>query len=314
MSYQSNEMELFMQISRLFEIVYLLMNKKSMTAKELSRHFEVSQRTIYRDIETLCEAGIPIYTNKGKGGGIALMEHFVLNKSVLSEQEQNDILSALQGFQATSYPDTEKVLSKLNSLFGDKNANWVEVDFSNWNNNEEEKAKFNLLKEAILNRKVIEFDYYSSYGNHSHRITYPQKLIFKGQAWYLYSYCKDKEDYRYFKISRIKELYVLSDNFITTPPPVIHKDVPALEDLTPMVTVVLKVDASMAYRIFDEFPTQSLIKNEDGSFQVRANVQAGVWLLGYLMSYEEHLEVIEPLELREALIQKYKSALKRYEI
>jgi predicted DNA-binding transcriptional regulator YafY len=290
------------------------MNKKSTTAKELSQHFEVSQRTIYRDIETLCEAGIPIYTNKGKGGGIALMEHFILNKSVLSEQEQNDILSALQGFKATNYPDTEKVLSKLNSLFGDKNTNWVEVDFSNWNNNEEDKVKFNLLKEAILNRKVIEFDYYNSYGQSSHRITYPQKLIFKGQAWYLYSYCKDKEDYRYFKISRIKEPCVQTEEFSDTPLPLERKAEAPSEVIMPMVCVVLKVDAAMAYRIYDEFPMESLVKNEDGSFLIHAKVQAGGWLHGYLMSYEDHLEVLEPLELREELINKYRNALKRYEI
>ena len=130
-----------MQISRLFEIVYILMNKKNTTAKELSEHFEVSQRTIYRDIDTLSQAGIPIYTNKGKGGGIGLMEHFVLNKSVLSEQEQNDILSALQGFKVTSYSDTNQVLSKLNSLFGSKNTDWIEVDFSYWNSKEEDKPK-----------------------------------------------------------------------------------------------------------------------------------------------------------------------------
>ena len=149
------EGEPIMQISRLFEIVYILMNKKSTTAKELCEHFEVSQRTIYRDIDTLCQAGIPIYTTKGKGGGIALMDNFVLNKSVLSEQEQNEILAALSGFKVATNTASNQVLHKLGALFGNKSTEWIEVDFSNWNNNEPDKNKFNLIKETILNHKVF---------------------------------------------------------------------------------------------------------------------------------------------------------------
>jgi predicted DNA-binding transcriptional regulator YafY len=208
-----------MQINRLFEIVYILMNKKSTTTKELSEHFEVSQRTIYRDIETLCQAGIPIYTTKGKGGGIGLLEHFILNKSLLSDQEQSDILSALQGLKATSYADTDKVLSKLNSMFGNKGQDWIEVDFSYWNSNEEDKQKFGQLKDAILSHRIIQFDYYNSYGQESHRTLEPGKLVFKGQAWYLYGYCRDKKDERFFKISRIKSLQI--DNVTFSPSPLL---------------------------------------------------------------------------------------------
>ena len=302
-----------MQINRLFEIVYILMNKKITTAKELSEHFEVSQRTIYRDIETLCQAGIPIYTNKGKGGGIGLMEHFVLNKSVLSEQERNDILSALQGFKATSYSDTDQVLSKLNSMFGNKNSDWIEVDFTYWNNNEEDKIKFQLLKESILNQKVIQFKYNNSYGEESHRIVEPRKLFFKGQAWYLYGYCRDKTDLRYFKISRIKDLHIETEVFDAPPATDNEKvEVPPRETHN-MISADLKVDAEMAYRIFDEFPQEAIVKNEDGSFLIHAKLQAGGWLLGYLMSYEDHLEILKPIELREKLIDKYKNALKKYE-
>lgn len=290
------------------------MNKKTITAKELSEHFEVSQRTIYRDIETLCQAGIPIYTNKGKGGGIGLMEHFVLNKSVLSDQEQNDILAALQGFKVTSYSNTDQVLSKLNSLFGNKNSDWIEVDFSNWNSNEEDKEKFNLLKDAILNRKVIQFDYYNSYGQESHRTSEPRKLVFKGQAWYLYGYCRDKKDFRYFKITRIKDLQIDLENFLET-----TLTVNEIEGIPPqttlnLVSLVLKIDADMAYRIYDEFHKATIIKNEDGSFLIHTELQAGGWLLGYLMSYEDHLEILEPSSLREELINIYKNALKKYEI
>jgi predicted DNA-binding transcriptional regulator YafY len=301
-----------MQINRLFEIVYILMNKKSTTAKEFCEHFEVSQRTIYRDIETLCQAGIPIYTTKGKGGGIGLMEHFVLNKSLLSEEEQSDILSALQGLKATSYADTGNVLSKLNSLFGSKSPDWIEVDFSYWNSNEEDKQKFGQLKEAILNHKVIQFDYYNSYGQESHRILEPHKLIFKGQAWYLYGYCRDKKDDRFFKISRMKALQISAE---VLQPTLLIPSEDKKQDRQPnypQTEVSFKADAEMAFRVYDEFPKEAIEKQEDGSFLIHAKLYGGSWLPGYLMSYEDHIEVLGPPELRNIIIEKYQKALKKY--
>jgi predicted DNA-binding transcriptional regulator YafY len=302
-----------MQINRLFEIVYLLMNKKATTAKELSDHFEVSQRTIYRDIETLCQAGIPIYTTKGKGGGIGLMDHFVLNKSVLSSQEQNEILAALHGLKATNYTETDQVLSKLNSLFGTENADWIEVDFSYWNSNEEDKMKFAQIKNAILNHKIILFDYFNSYGQESHRSIGPMKLIFRGQAWYLLGYCLEKKDNRYFKITRMKNLQVTQQEFITPSIEAKTEDLPS-PNYYDTVPLLLRIDAEMAYRIYDEFPKDAIQRMDDGSFLVHTSMKSGGWLTGYLMSYEDHIEVLEPVELKDNLIQKYKNALSKYDI
>ena len=94
-----------MQINRLFEMVHILLNKKNVTAKELAEHFEVSIRTVYRDIETLTFAGIPVYSSRGKNGGIRLLENYVLNKTLISQDEQNEILYALQSLKAASYPE-----------------------------------------------------------------------------------------------------------------------------------------------------------------------------------------------------------------
>ena len=119
-----------MQINRLLEIVYILLSKKTVTAKELAGRFGVSQRTIYRDIDALSLAGIPVYTEKGKGGGISLLPGFVLNKSILSEGEQQEILSALQGLSAVSAAQTDNVLQKLSALFNTNSIGWIDVDFS----------------------------------------------------------------------------------------------------------------------------------------------------------------------------------------
>ncbi len=302
-----------MQISRLFEIVYILMNQKSTTAKELREHFEVSQRTIYRDIETLCQAGIPIYTTKGKGGGIALMENFVLNKSVLSKQEQNEILAALSGFKAATNTESDRIINKLGALFGNKSYDWIEVDFSNWNHNELDKKKFNEIKNAILNRNIISFEYYNANGQSSHRRIDPYKLWFRGQAWYLFGYCKHKKDGRYFKISRIRNLEITNEAFVPDPFLLKHDEEPAQAMNYPMIFAVLKLDASMGYRIYDEFPSECIERSFDGSFIVRTTLQDSSWLMGYLMSFEEHLEILEPKELRDRIIMKYKKSLSKYD-
>ena len=146
-----------MQINRLFEIVYLLLEKKQVTANELAEHFEVSARTIYRDIETLSSAGIPIYMIRGKGGGISLLPEFVLDKTVITNAEREDILSSLHAMQAVSLTEAGSTLHKLGGLFGGTNADWIEVDFSFWGDGEKEAGLFELLKQTILEKKVLQF-------------------------------------------------------------------------------------------------------------------------------------------------------------
>ena len=140
-----------MQISRLFEIVYLLLERRSVTARELAERFEVSPRTIYRDVDALAQAGIPVYADRGQGGGIRLMEQFVLNKSLLSVKERRELLASVQGMQAVREEEVQPLLEKLSSLFGAEREDWIEVDFSPWTSSGELGKYFQLLKEAILN-------------------------------------------------------------------------------------------------------------------------------------------------------------------
>ena len=146
-----------MHASRLFEIVYILLNKDRVTAKELAERFGVSTRTIYRDIDTIGLAGIPVYSEKGKGGGISLLPDFVLNKSILSEQEQSEILASLQGLTQIRTDDTSHVLQKLSTVFNKTAAKWLEVDFSDWSF--ERQDFWGGFKSAILQKLVVEFDY-----------------------------------------------------------------------------------------------------------------------------------------------------------
>lgn len=188
-----------MQINRLFEIVYILLEKMKITARELADKFEVSTRTIYRDIEILSAAKIPVYANKGKGGGISILDDYVLNKSLLSEEEQNQILFALQSIEKISNQEGKSILEKMGAIFNKSKTNWIEVDFSDWGTMGEQDQTFNLIKKAILKQNRLEFIYYNSYGEEKKRQVEPLQIYFKDKAWYLKAYCKEREDYRLFK-------------------------------------------------------------------------------------------------------------------
>lgn len=300
-----------MQINRLFEIVYILLNRKTITARELAEHFEVSVRTIYRDIDALSIAGIPVYTSKGKSGGISLTDNFVLNKSMLSEKEQEEILMSLKSLSVMKFLDVEPVFKKLSTVFNKEGVSWIDVDLSQWGSDSDEKDKFSLIKTAILNNRVVSFMYYNSNGEKSLRNVEPLKIIFKGQGWYLYGFCKLKNEFRIFKFTRIKKLNLQNDVFKRD---IINDTLNISDKLhdSKMVTLNLKIHENMAYRVYDEFAEENIVKNADGSFNTIAIFPEGDWIYGYIMSYGEYAEVIEPDYIREIIRRKFEEGLKNY--
>jgi len=289
-----------MQINRLFEIIYLLLNKKFMTANELAEHFEVSVRTIYRDIDTLSLAGIPIYALQGKGGGISLLEHYVLDKSVLSEREQNEILYALQSLTVTQVPEADKVLAKLSSLFKKSRTNWIEVDFSPWGSDDKGFSQFALIKDAILSHKIIEFNYFGSSGEKTARRVEPIKLIFKINAWYLQAFCLTRNELRMFKIVRMADVQITEDPFTQMIPEPLPGD-GQLQETQNWIELCLNISADGAYRVYDEFEEKEITKNTDGSFTIMTTLPESDWLIRYILSFGSEAEVKSPQYIRDML-------------
>lgn len=300
-----------MQIHRLFEMVYLLMERGGMTAGELSERFEVSVRTVYRDVETLSEAGIPIYANRGNGGGIRLMDDFVLSRSLLSEREQNDILASLQGLSAIRMPDVDTALTKLAALFGKSRASWIDVDFSGWSSGREEREKFLLLRNAVLQKQVVSFDYFGANGEMSHRTAEPLKILFKGAGWYLYAFCRMRRGCRVFKITRIRGLSQTGEQFEREIPESVFPESVAAPEAE-MVPLKLRLDASLAFRVMDEFPPETVRRNTDGSFTASLQFPKGEWLYGFLLSFGSQAEVLEPPEVRRQVAQILREMGKHY--
>lgn len=290
-----------MQISRLFQIVYLLLNHKTATAKELAEQFEVSVRTILRDVDTLAAAGIPIYTSRGKGGGIGILEHHVLNKATISDEEQNQILFALQSLASTRHFDASEILLKLRTLFDKTDTHWIEVDFSRWGHAGTDKERFETLRSAIMQKNAISFTYASSHGETTDRTAYPLKLVFKSNTWYLQAYCLAKEDYRTFKMNRMLSLRVTPESFAGlhfSPPPIETPDMPS----PGLVSLRLRFSPQVAFLVYDEFDLKDVVKNPDGSLTVAADLPEDEWLYSFLLSFGTAVRVLEPERVRENML------------
>lgn len=288
-----------MQESRLFKIIYHLLDKGKATALELAGKFEVSVRTIYRDIDALSEAGIPIYTETGRNGGIHLMNDFVLDKAILSEEEKQEILLALQSMNITK--DNSEILQKLSAVFHLNSENWLEIDFSRWGNQGRDNDKFNLLKSAIIHRKCVKITYAGSNEKATERIVQPMKILYKSMAWYLKAYCTLKQDYRVFKLNRIIELEVLSDSFP-------HQVFPELEKDSKQIykKIVLRFSKKAAYRVYDEFDMTQIEIQTNGDFIVSAQMPEDTWLIGYLLTFGTQVDILEPAYLKEVLAEQAK--------
>ncbi|NJJ35802.1 YafY family transcriptional regulator [Clostridioides difficile] len=289
-----------MKSNRLFEIIYILLDKKKVTATELAEHFEVSRRTICRDVEILSASGIPIYTDKGRNGGIGILDNFTFDKSILSEQEQKEILASLESLNILKYPEVDSTLSKLKPLFCKSDINWITVDFSHWGSNDIEKDKFIKIKSAILDCNIITFEYINTYGKVTKRCVEPLMLWFKEKSWYIKAYCRQKNDYRVFKIVRMRNICVCEQTFIRSIPVEVGE---IKEDENESITLKLKISKDVGYRVYDEFDIDNILYDNDGDFIVTVQYPKNDWIYGYILSFGKNIEVLEPIDVRNKILQ-----------
>lgn len=301
-----------MKLNRLLEITILLMNKDAITAKELAERFQVSTRTIYRDLDVLSSSGVPVYTNKGKGGGISLLEGFTLNNTLISEQERESILLALTTLQATNYPEIDLILNKIGSLFKNiKASDWVHIDFTPWGSSPHEDNKFQEIKRAIIERKIINFHYVNNEGERTQRSIEPMQLIFKGFSWYLKGYCQMKKDFRVFRISRIKQVIVTNVTFSRR---ILEEgDESEFYHMTKrLIPIKLVFKPKVLNRVYDDFEYERITKRKDGTIEVEALFPDDEWIYTYILSYGNEVEIVEPIIIREKIAKKLEETLKQY--
>lgn len=297
-----------MQISRMFEMLYLLLDNERMSAGELARRLEVSVRTVYRDAQALSEAGIPIYAERGRSGGLCILPTCKLSRALLSEEDRRSILASLRALQQSGAEDSA-TLRKMTAFLGDPGTDWVQIDLSDWSG--QQGALLTTLKTAILGRRIVAFRYYAESGACTERSICPMQLLFKGRTWYLRAYCLLRGDHRLFKLTRIKRAQIVPGDFpaqaLSAPP-----EQKEQKSGAPLVSLLLRIDGCMAFRVYDDFGEEQIALQPDGSFLVRASYPRGPWLASFVLSYGAHAQVLQPQALREEIAGTAKNLLALY--
>jgi predicted DNA-binding transcriptional regulator YafY len=301
-----------MKLDRLLAILTLLLQRERVTAPELAKKLEVSKRTIHRDIDCLCQAGIPVITCQGGNGGICLAEGFKLNNSFLTGNELQSILAGLKGLQSVSEASKiEKLISKLSLQ---KEAAVARQDpiiidlASHYRGSLSQKIE--LLKTAINQNHLLTFDYYSEKGK-TRRLVEPINISFRWSSWYLFGFCRERQDFRLFKLNRLWEPVMLDETFTV-------RDIPPdkLEPgrhLTDDKQLTLIVDREIEYRIVDEYGPGSYEVLEDGQLMVKVGFTNWEGTISWVMSLGDKARVIQPPDLAYEIQKRVKNMATLYE-
>lgn len=300
-----------MQSQRLFEIIYLLMEHSPRTTGELAKRLEISERTVRRDVDALSAAGVPVYMTRGKGGGVHLMDGYVLDRSLVSEAEQNEILAALSALRQTGAADDEALPERVARLFRRENTDWLDIDFSFWGAPPEYRRAFDLVKQAILERRPLSFSYRDAGDRTSERTVEPVKLLYKERSWYVRAWCRTREDWRSFKIIRMvwESMELAPDTFEPRPlPPNLGENY--TNNRGRRIVLLFSGDEG---RVREEFAPEAIERLPDGCLRVTLNTETTNRSRHYLLSFGSDLYVEEPADLREWMRQEAAAIVRRYE-
>ena len=316
-----------MQIDQLFELVYVLIDKKQVTANEMAKRFGVSTRTIYRWVDALSVSGVPVYSQNGRGGGIAISEKYALDTKVLSEEERLAIVSSvkalnsLSGNPASLVNANIKAAEKISGL-QEKNTDWLEVDFAPWSpEGSSLRQVFGRLRDCILQKKQVVFDYYSGDGSMEKRTVHPWKLIYKGQAWYLQGWCTSRKAERFFKLTRMQNLEVTGRTAnISKLAAEEAEDKKAstsseknLQYKPKLLTIKAKVLPPRISYLFDSFICSEVIPHKDGSITATFNVPDQDWIYELLLGFGQNMKVISPKQVKDEILKISKEVQENYE-
>ena len=300
-----------MKTERLLGILVTLLSKEKVTAPQLAEKFVVSRRTISRDIEHLCRAGIPIVTTQGKYGGISVMEGYKVDHTLLTSADMQAILAGLQSLDSVSanrrYQQLMEKISAGNPSILDTNRQ-IQIDLSSWYK-ESLAPRIGLIQEAVKESVRIRFHYISPRGE-SVRLVEPYQLFFKWSSWYLWGYCMEKQDFRLFKLNRMTELVKTQEKFEPREAPA--PDMSDEKIFPARFQAEVRFAAQAKWRLIEEFGADSFQEQEDGTLLFTFPFSDRENLFEWLLSFGDRAELLKPKELREALRGKIKEMYEKY--
>jgi predicted DNA-binding transcriptional regulator YafY len=305
-------------MNRLISIIMMLLERRTISAAELARMFEVSKRTIYRDIEIINEAGIPIITFPGINGGIGIMDEFKVDKRLFSESDLTSLLIGLSGVHsALDNEETKQAMSKLKTLIPkekqieiDELTNRIAIDLSPWQKDIIREEYPQIINSAIVERKILNFDYFNIKGDVSSREVEPYRLLHKGNSWYLQGFCLLRQEMRTFRFSRIRKLITSEQAFM--PREVDFSSLSKEIDYDiPQVMVKIRFDDTLRGQILSYYSNIE-VEHESGKYIATIPISDGDIGIRFLLSLGESCECLEPQDIRDKLIQKAEAVLEVY--
>ena len=301
-----------MKIDRLIGILSILLQKEKVTSAELAEKFEVSRRTILRDIETLNMSGVPIMSEQGQNGGISVMDGYRVDRTLLSSDDMQAILSGLRSLDSVSGTNRyrrlmEKISAKEMSVNADEH---IIIDLSNWDRSAV-SDKISLIKAAIENEEKISFNYFSP-ERESFRIIEPYHLVYQWSGWYVWGYCTEREDFRLFKLTRMTSLESTGEKRVPREVPVYTCD--KLRHIKGDIRAVIRFDSSQKWRLIDEFGVNMLKYEEDGSIILDNTWSDPSALYRHVLTFGDSAEILEPEEYRRGFSEMLKKLTKIYGI
>jgi len=296
-----------LRLERILSVLMAVINRKRVSAAELAEKLEVSPRTVYRDIEILCQAGFPLVAHQGAGGGFEMMEGYRLDRNALTFDEIASVISALKGMTATLGDERiERTLEKYSTLLTGKEREaalfWQDrliIDMNPWGMDDTMKQKVALIRQVLENNTIVRFCYTPMNGNEAVREVEPMTLVLKGPSWYLHGYCLLRGDFRLFRLSRMTQLLVTEQQFERRE----HSGLEQTDwerqwnNVRP-VTMVLRFAPQARARVEEFFGMEKLETREDGYFTVKQTYPEDEWVYGFLLSFGDQVEILEPERLR----------------
>lgn len=302
-----------MKIDRLVSILSVLLQKEKVTTTYLAEKFEVSKRTILRDIESLNKAGIPIVTTQGNGGGVSIMESYKLDKTLLSSRDLRSIIAGLKGLDSVSGGNQYRQL--MEKLHVDSSAvstadNHFIINLSGWDKNDF-ADKIELINAAMEQKRRVTFRYFSPNGD-SERVIEPYHIIFQWSSWYVWGYCVERHDFRMFKLSRIAGLQITDE-------PIEPREAPEYQQQNwwgtdSQVKATVRFDKSVKWRLIDEWGVDRLQYDEDGNIVISFTWSDLPSLFHFILSFGDKAEILEPVEYRKQFAEILKKLQIKYDI
>lgn len=307
-----------MKIERLLAITIILLNRRQVLAKDLAERFEVSVRTVYRDIQTLNGAGIPVVSYQGYGGGLCIPDNYKLSRQLLTFDDMVSILTTLKGVNHTlKNEDVERAIEKISSLIPEERAAEYQrhsdsfvVDISSWGMGERLRHTTQQVHESVSASTILCFTYTGANGKRSTRKVEPHTLIYKSFTWYLLGYCLKRDDFRLFRISRIRNLTCLPERFVrrTVDPLAYFQE----NENRKMIGLVLKFTPAIRVKVEEQFDDSQLTVDADGSIIATFSLPDDEWVMSYVLGLGSDVEVQHPLHLRKAVQKKCAEIQEKY--